>query len=217
MSLSIVLADDHQMVRQGLRCLLEEVSDFHVVGEAADGRAVAPLIAKLVPDVLILDLMMPGLNGLDVTRLVCSHTPHPAVVVLSMHANEAYVLEALRAGALAYVLKDASSDCLVKAIRTAAAGGRYFSPPLSEEAIEAYAEKLGSAATDPYQLLTVREREVLQLTTEGQSCTEIADRLFISARTVENHRANLMRKLGVRNQKELVRYAVERRSLLGQT
>ncbi len=110
MSLSIVLADDHQMVREGLRSLLEYVADFRVVGEAGDGRAVAPLVARLEPDVLVLDLMMPGLNGLDVARLVCSHTPHPAVVVLSMHSNEAYVLETLRAGALAYVLTDAGSD-----------------------------------------------------------------------------------------------------------
>jgi two-component system response regulator NreC len=217
MSLSIVLADDHQMVREGLRSLLEKVVDFRVVGEVADGKAVIPLLEKVQPDVLVLDLMMPGLNGLEVARQVCAHEPHPAVVVLSMHANEAYVLEMLRAGALAYVLKDVGSACLIEAIRTATAGGRYLSPPLNEEAIEAYADRLGNAATDPYQLLTVREREVLQLTTEGQSCTEIADRLFISARTVENHRANLMRKLRVRNQKELVRFAVERRSLLGQS
>jgi two-component system, NarL family, response regulator NreC len=217
MSLSIVLADDHQMVREGLRSLLEDVEGFKVVGEAADGRAVAPMVAELQPDVLVLDLMMPGLNGLDIARLVCSRKPHPAVVVLSMHSNEAYVLETLRAGALAYVLKDAGVDCLIQAIHSAVAGIRYLSAPLNEAAIEAYATRLGSAASDPYQLLTAREREVLQLTTEGQSCTEIADRLFISARTVENHRANLMRKLGVRNQKELVRYAVERRTLLGQS
>jgi two-component system, NarL family, response regulator NreC len=217
MSLSIVLADDHQMVREGLRSLLEEIEGFQVIGEVADGREVAPIVTELQPDVLVLDLMMPGLNGLDIARLVCSRKPHPAVVVLSMHANEAYVLETLRAGALAFVLKDVGVDCLIQAIHAAVAGTRYVSPPLNEAAIEAYAMRLGSAASDPYQLLTAREREVLQLTTEGQSCTEIADRLFISARTVENHRANLMRKLGVRNQKELVRYAVERRTLLGQS
>jgi len=216
MTLSIVLADDHQIVRQGLRALLSREADFRLAGEAADGHEALRLANTLRPDVIVLDLMLPGVGGLEVARQLRRGERPPRIVVLSMHSNEGYVLEAVRAGASAYVLKEAGADDLVRAIRAVAAGRRYFSPPLTEEAVEAYARKIGPAAADPYQSLTAREREVLQLTADGQSCTEIAERLFISARTVENHRANLMRKLGVRNQKELVRFAVERRALFGE-
>jgi two-component system, NarL family, response regulator NreC len=216
MALSVLLADDHQIVRQGLRALLAREPDFRLAGEAADGHEALRLAAELRPDVLVLDLMLPGVGGLEVTRQLGRFEKPPRVVVLSMHSNEAYVLEAVRAGAAAYVLKEAGADELVRAIREVAAGRRYFSPPLTEADIEAYARKIGPAAADPYQLLTAREKEVLRMTADGQSCTEIAEKLFISARTVENHRANLMRKIGVRNQKELVRYAVERRALFGE-
>jgi DNA-binding NarL/FixJ family response regulator len=216
MSLAILLADDHQIVRQGLRALLTREQDFRLVGEAADGHEALRLAATLRPDVLVLDLMLPGPGGLEVARQLSRSGKPPRIVVLSMHSNEAYVLEAIRAGASAYVLKEAGADDLVRAIRAVVAGRRYFSPPLTEESVEAYARKIGPGSADAYQSLTAREREILQLTADGQSCTEIAERLFISARTVENHRANLMRKLGVRNQKELVRYAVERRTLFGE-
>jgi DNA-binding NarL/FixJ family response regulator len=210
MTWTLLLVDDHQMVRQGLRALLAREPDLRLVGEAAEGLEAVRLAERLRPDVLVLDLMMPGLNGLDVTRQVARRVPETRVVILSMHAHEAYVLEALLAGAAGYVLKESSSDELVKAIRAVTAGQHYLSPPLSDEALGAYRRKIGSLPPDPYHTLTAREREVLQLTTEGQSGAAIAERLFISPRTVETHRANLMRKLKVRNQKELIRYALQR-------
>jgi DNA-binding NarL/FixJ family response regulator len=205
-----MLADDHQIVRQGLRALLQTEPDLQLVGEAADGLETVRLVDKLQPAVLVLDLMMPGLNGIEVTRQVARRSPQTRVVILSMHSSEPYVVEALRAGASAYVLKESGAGELVKAIREVAAGRRYFSPPISEHALGAFVQQVEGAPLDPYHKLTAREREVLQLTAEGQSGNEIARRLFISARTVESHRANLMRKLAVRNQKELVRYALQR-------
>ena len=210
----IVLADDHHVVRQGLRSLLEAEPDFSVVGETGDGVEAAQLAERLRPDVLVLDLMMPGLNGLEVTRQVSQRSPQTRVVILSMHANEAHVLEALRAGAAAYVLKESTSAELVRAVHEAVAGRRYLSPPLSERAIEVYLQKAKPAALDPYETLTTREREVLHLVAEGHTNAEIAERLFISRRTVETHRANLMRKLGLRTQTDLIRYALRRGILL---
>jgi DNA-binding NarL/FixJ family response regulator len=207
---TIVLADDHHVVRQGLRALLEGEPDFRVVGEAGDGLAVLDLVKRLEPDVLIVDVMMPGLNGLEVTRQVCQRSPQTRVVVLSMHANEAYVIETLRAGAAAYVLKESTSDELVRAVRRAVAGHRYLSPPLSERAIEAYVQKAESAPLDPYETLTTRERQVLQLAAEGHTNADIAARLFISPRTVETHRAKLMRKLKLYTRTDLIRYALQR-------
>jgi len=207
---TIVLADDHHVVRQGLRSLLEAEPDFSVVGEAGDGLEAAQLVERLQPDVLVLDMMMPGLNGLEVTRQVGQRSRRTHVVILSMHANEAHVLEALRAGAAAYVLKESTYAELVHAVREAVAGRRYLSPPLSERAIEAYMKKAESDALDPYEMLTAREREVLHLVVEGHTSAEIADRLFVSRRTVETHRANLMRKLGLSTHTDLIRYALQR-------
>lgn len=210
MPLTLLLADDHQILRQGLKALLQVIPDFRLVGEAADGPETIRLVEKLQPDILILDLMLPALNGMEVTRHVTRRWPRTRVVILSMHANEAYVVEALRAGAVGYVLKEGGADELLKAIRHAAAGERYLSPGISEAALGTYVQITEGAALDPFETLTFREREVLQLTVEGHSATEIAELLFISRRTVESHRANLMRKLGVRNQKELTRYAVQK-------
>jgi len=207
---TVVLADDHRVVRQGLRALLEAGGRFCVVGEAGNGLEVARLVERLRPDVLVLDLMLPGLNGLEVTRRVKQLSPKTQVVILSMHNDESYVLEALKNGAAAYVLKDSSAEELVKAIGEAMAARRYLSPPLSEAAIEAYLGRAAAGAADPYESLSSREREVLQLAAEGHTNAKIGRRLFISPRTVEIHRANMMKKLGIRNRIELVRYALKR-------
>lgn len=207
---TIVLADDHHIVRQGLRALLEAEPDFDLVGETGDGLEAVQLAERLRPDVIVLDLMMPGLNGLEATRQIAARAPQTRVVILSMHANEAYVLEALRNGAAGYVLKDSSAAELVRAVREVVAGRRYLSPPLSERAIEAYVQKAQETPQDPYDTLTNREREVLHLAAQGHSSAEIAVRLSLSPRTVETHRAHLMRKLGLRSQTDLIRYALQR-------
>lgn len=210
MAVRIVLADDHPVVRLGIRNLLEAEPEFEVVGEAADALQVIPQVEALRPDVLVLDLIMPGLNGLEITRRLAHSAPRTRIVVLSMHANEAYVIEALRNGASGYVLKGSDSSQLVHAIHDVLAGKRYLSPPLSEQAIEMYVEKAAGAPLDPYETLSSREREVLHLAAEGHTSPEIATRLYISTRTVETHRAHLMRKLNLRSQTDLVRYALRR-------
>jgi DNA-binding NarL/FixJ family response regulator len=207
---TIALADDHHIVRHGLRALLETERDFRIVGEASDGIEAVRMAESLKPDVLIVDLMMPGLNGLEVTRQTGQVSPRTRVIILSMHTNEAYVLEALRKGATGYVLKDTHASDLVQAVREVAAGRRYLSPPLTERAIELYIQKAEIATLDIYDTLTTREREVLQLAAEGYTNAEIAARLFISPRTAETHRANLMRKLGLRTHTDLIRYALKR-------
>ncbi len=207
---TIVLADDHPVVRQGLRALLQAEADLQVMGEAGNGLEAAQLVERLRPDVLIVDLMMPGLSGLEVTRQVRERWPQTRVVILSMHSDEAYVLAALRQGASAFVLKDASAADLLEGVRAAAAGRRYLSPPLSERAIDAYVQKVAAATLDPYETLTGRERQVLHLVAEGRSSAEIAGRLSISPRTVDTHRVNLMRKLGLHTQADLIRYALKR-------
>ncbi len=208
--ITLILADDHDVVRLGLRRLLEAETDLNVIGEASDGLQVLPMVERLRPDILVLDLVMPGLNGLEVVRQVKKRVPKTHVIVLSMHANEAYVFEALRNGAVAYVLKGSNGSELVQAIRSVLAGQRYLSPPLSERAIQTYIEKAEGVALDTYDRLTSREREVLQLAAEGHANAEIAERLFISRRTVETHRANLFQKLGLRSQTDLVRFALRR-------
>ena len=207
---TIVLADDHPVVRQGLRALLETEPDFRVVGEAGDGLEAVQLAGRLQPNVLVLDLMMSGLSGLEVTRQVTKRSPRIRVLILSMHADEAYVLESMRNGAAGYVLKDASAADLVQAVREVMAGHRYLSPPLSERAIERYIRKAQKSTQNAYETLTTREREVLHLAAEGHSNAAVADRLGISPRTAETHRANLMHKLGLRTQTDLVRYAIRR-------
>jgi two-component system response regulator NreC len=209
---TIVLAEDHEIVREGFRAILEAEGDFQVVGEAGNGLEAIRLTESLRPDVLIVDLMMPGLNGLEVVRRVRQHTPRTRCIVLSMHDNEAYVSEALRNGALGYILKDSGAAELKKAVRAVRFGQRYLGPPLSERSVEAYLRAaLGEdVAVDPYDLLTNREREIFQLTAEGLTSKEVADRLSISPRTVEKHRDNLMGKLGLHTQAELIRYAVKK-------
>jgi len=207
---TILLADDHHVVRQGLRALLEAEPDFSIVGEAADGLQVLEQVERLRPDVLVLDLMMPGLNGLEVMREITRRSLRTRVVILSMHSNEAYVLQALRSGVAGYVLKESTASDLARAVREAAAGRRYLSLPLSERAIEVYLEKAQMTTLDAYETLTSRERQILHLAAEGLGNSEIAARLSISPRTVETHRANVMRKLNLHSQTDLIRYALRK-------
>jgi DNA-binding NarL/FixJ family response regulator len=207
---TIVLADDHRIVRQGLNALLAAESDFKVVGEAGDGREALEQVRRLAPDVLVLDLMMPGLNGLEVARQLHKQTPKVGVVVLSMHDDEGFVLEALANGVSAYVLKDSNSSDLIQAVREAAAGRRYLSPPLSDRVIETYLQMAKVGTMDKHETLTTREREVLQLSAEGHTNSEIAARLGISTRTAETHRSRLMHKLALHTQADLIRYALRR-------
>ena len=209
-AIRIVLADDHHVVREGLRALLETEPDFSIVGEAADGLATVDLVERLKPDVLVADLMMPSLSGLEVARQVALRSPTTRVVILSMYANEPYVLEALRNGATGYVLKDSTGADLVQAVRQVLTGDRYLSPPLSARAIEAYVQKAEAGSLNIYETLTTREREILHLAAQGCSNAEVATRLSISPRTAETHRANMMRKLGLRTQADLIRYALRR-------
>ena len=207
---TVILADDHAIVRHGLRALLETEPGLSLIGEADDGLTAVRLVEQLKPDILIVDLMMPGLSGLEVTRQVRKCSPQTRIIVLSMHANEAYVLEALRNGALGYVLKGSEVKDLMHATREVAAGRRYLSPPLSERAIEVYMRKAEASVLDGYEILSTRERQVLHLAAEGLTNAEIGARLFISPRTVETHRARLMRKLELQSHAELIRYAIRR-------
>jgi DNA-binding NarL/FixJ family response regulator len=208
--ISIVLADDHHIVRQGVKVLLENDADFSVIGEASDGLKAVELAVRLKPNILVVDLMMPGLNGLEVTRQVSKLSPKTKILVLSMYMNEPYVIEALRNGAYGYVLKESNISDLIQAIREVMAGRHYLSPPLSERAIGTYLEQTKDTVLDPYNTLSTREREVLHLAVEGYSNAEIAAKLFISSRTAETHRANMMRKLDLHTQTDLIKYALKK-------
>jgi len=208
--ITIALADDHHVVRQGFKALLEAEKDFKLVGEAADGLDAVRLVEEKKPNILVLDLMVPRLHGLEVVRQLRKSTPDTRVIILSMHADEPYVMEALRNGACGYVLKDATATDLAQAVRTVAAGRRYLSAALAERAISGYVTHPGESDLDVYDTLTNREREILQLAAEGKTSIEIGKQLFISPRTAETHRANLMRKLSLRSQTDLVRFAIRK-------
>jgi two-component system, NarL family, response regulator NreC len=209
MTIRIVMADDHTMLRQGLKSLLAEEPDFQILGEAGDGLEAVKLVERLKPDVLVVDVMMPGMNGLEVTRQVHERLPDIKIIVLSMHAREAYVLEAIRNGASAYVLKDSQANDLVNAIRDVIQGRRFLSPPLTERLIGDYFEK-AQQVPDPFDALTTREREVFQLVAEGLTSSDIAGRMNVSARTVDVYRANIMHKLHLKTQTDLIRLALKR-------
>jgi DNA-binding NarL/FixJ family response regulator len=209
-SLSVLLAEDHPVVREGLRAMLEAEGDFQVVGQTGNSSDVGGMVEELHPDVLVLDLIMPGIGGLNALRELARRRLPTRVVVLSMYANEAYVLEALQNGAGAYVLKQSEAAELVRGIREVAKGRRYLSPPLSQRAVEAYAKRAkGTIATEEAEL-TAREKEVLTLVGQGFTSAQIGERLFISVRTVESHRSNLTKKLGLHSQAEMVRTALRR-------
>ncbi|MDH3943842.1 MAG: response regulator transcription factor [Anaerolineae bacterium] len=205
----ILLVDDHPVVRQGLRQILESDPAFTVVGEAADGLAALELVAALHPDVVILDLALPSLNGIEVARRIAKDRKTIRTLILSMHNNEAYVLEAFREGILGYVLKESATKDLVLAVKEVAAGRRYLSPPLSERSLQKFADRISSSSLDPYDTLTDREREILHLLADGLGRSQIAHRLKISARTFDTHRTNLMRKLNFDNPADLIKFALQ--------
>ena len=206
--LRVVLADDHALVRAGFRSLLEALAGVQVVGEAADGREALRLIGELRPDLALIDIAMPGLNGLEVVGRVAKEQPRTRVIVVSMHAQDEYVRRALVAGAAGYMLKHADGKELEMAIRAVAAGETWLSPSVSKKVVAAYSESARGGAKDPLELLTGRQREILQLIAEGHSRKEIAQRLQLSVKTVESHRAQLSERLGTRSTAELVRWAV---------
>ena len=207
----IVLADDHAVMRTGLRLVLERQADFTVVGEASDGREAVALVQRETPDVLVMDIGMPNLNGIEAARQVGAAAPQVAVVILSMHSDEAYVLRALKAGARGYLLKESAESDLIAAIRAVHAGKAFFSPAVSRMLVEDYVRQLQDREIeDSYELLTTREREILQLVAEGKSNKEVAAVLNLSLYTIETHRGNLMEKLGLHTVPELILYAVRK-------
>jgi DNA-binding NarL/FixJ family response regulator len=208
-SVTLLLADDHPIVRQGLRHLLESEPEFHIVAEAGDGIEALQKAELLKPDILVVDMMMPGVNGLEVLRQVKKISPATRTIVLSMQSADAYVVEALKNGAAGYVLKETGPSELVNAVREVVRGNQFLSAKLSERFLSS-GKKIENTPLDAYETLTPREREIFQMTAEGRTSTEIGDKLMISPRTVEVHRSNLTIKLGIKNQAELIRFAIRR-------
>ncbi len=207
----ILLADDHTVVRKGLRMLLESQEGFTVIADAANGRETVALAEKHLPDVVVMDVAMPILNGIEAARQITAKTPQVSVVFLSMHADESYVLKALKAGARAYLLKDSAEYDLISAIKAVAEGKAFFSPGISKMLVEDYMRQMREREVeDSYELLTTREREILQLLAEGKNNKEVANLLNLSLYTVETHRSNIFQKLNLHSSAELILYAVRK-------
>ncbi len=204
--ISVLLVDDHALLRAGLRALLETYSDIEVVGEAGDGEEAIRLVRALRPDVVLMDVGMPGMNGLVATRYILEENPATRVLILTQYSNKEYVLPLLEVGAAGYVLKQAADTDLVKAIRAVHRGDSFLYPPIARILMEAYASN--EQSTDPYETLTSREREVLVLVAQGHSNREIADILHISPKTVDVHRTRLMKKLDLHRVADITRYAI---------
>jgi two-component system, NarL family, response regulator NreC len=212
MKIKLVIADDHDIVRAGLRFLLERQEDMEILGEAADGRQAVRLAEELNPSVIVLDIAMPQLNGIDAATQIMRRDPDVKVIVLSMYADEEFIVRALTAGVKAYLLKDAVQADLVRAVRAVATGKSFFSPAIAQTLAEDYVRQLQSKGMeDSYELLTDREREILQLLAEGKSNKEVASVLNVSPYTVETHRTHLMQKLNLHNTAEIVLYAVRKK------
>jgi DNA-binding NarL/FixJ family response regulator len=209
--LRIFLGDDHALLRSGLRKILQERPDWEVIAEAGDGREAIRQLVDVRPDIAILDIGMPLLNGIEVTRQIVRRLPDMRVLILSMHANEAYIIQALKAGAKGYLLKDSADTELIRAVEAVTAGKSYFSPAVSKVMLDDYVRHLADKGlTDRYDSLSEREREVFQLVAEGRSNKEVAALLSVSSATIETHRAHILQKLNVHSAAELVLYAVRR-------
>jgi two-component system response regulator NreC len=207
----ILLADDHNVMRDGLRLLLERQPGFAVVGEASDGRQVVALAEEHRPDVVVMDIAMPNLNGIEAARRIVAHHPKVAIAILSMHFDESYVIRSLKAGARAYLLKDSAKADLIQAIQAISQGKSFFSPRISSILKEDYMRLMADrGAEDSYDLLTTREREILQLIAEGKSNKEVAAQLYLSLYTVETHRTHILQKLNLHSVPELILYAVRK-------
>jgi two-component system, NarL family, response regulator NreC len=211
MPIRILIADDHEVVRDGVRALLEKQTDMEVVGEASDGREAAQMAEELRPDVVVMDVGMPNLNGIDATRRILAEDPQIAVVILSMHQDESYVLRSLKAGAKGYLLKESLRRDVLEAIRAVSQGRSFLTRKISRMMQEDYIQEMEQRGLeDSYDLLTDREREVLQLAAEGKPNKEIAGALSISLTTVETHRTHILQKLGLHSVPELILYAVRK-------
>jgi two-component system, NarL family, response regulator NreC len=207
----ILLADDHNVIREGLRGLLERQPGLEVVAEAGDGRQAVALAQEYLPDVAIIDIAMPGLNGIEATSSIVASCSQTSVIILSMHCDESYVLRALKAGARAYLLKDSLKADLIAAVRGVVLGHSHFSPKVSQLLQEDYVREMAEKQKDDsYELLTAREREILQLAAEGNSNKDIANRLNLSLYTVDTHRSHILRKLNLHSVPELILYAVRK-------
>lgn len=210
LAIRVLLADDHAVVREGLRLLIETHRDISVVGEAADGREAVSLVKQLQPDVVVMDITMPDLNGIVATRQIRNCCPSTQIVILSMHASTEHISQALRAGAKGYLLKEAAGKEVVQAIRAAHAGNRYLSRHITERVIEDYVRKSESVSeVSPLERLSSREREILQLVVEGKANPEIANLLCLSVKTVETYRSRFMEKLDIRDLPSLVKFAIQ--------
>ena len=210
MSIRIILADDHKITRQGLRSLIDENNDMEVIAEAENGRDAVELTKQLRPDIVIMDVSMPDLNGVEATRQIIQDNPQMRIIALSMHSDTLFVSEMLKSGASGYLLKDCAFEELEQAIRTVNESKAYLSPSISGIIVEDYLHRLSKAELSSTEVLTDREREVLQLIAEGQSTKQIALKLHISAKTVETHRRQIMNKLDMHTVAELTKYAIRK-------
>jgi len=208
MSIKVLLVDDHAIIREGLRSLLEKQPDIEVVADTDDGRKALELVRELSPDIVIMDVTMPRLGGIEATRQITGEFPDVKVIALSIHSRRRFVADMLSAGAAGYILKECLFDELVAAIQAVAAGGRYLSPRITEVVVDDYVKRLSSGAEAPSASLTSREREVLQLVAEGKSTKQIALELHVSTKTIEANRRQIMEKLGMHSVAELTKYAV---------
>lgn len=206
----ILVADDHAILRAGITALLQLHSDFEIVGEAGDGHEAIARTQALRPDVVLMDIGLPGMDGIAAAEVIATSCPATRIVILTQHENREYVLPALKVGAAGYVLKRAPDDSLVRAIREVFAGGIYLDPRISGVLVDDVRRHAKGEASDPYDTLTERERQVLILLASGGTYSEVAEELFISIKTVEFHRANLIRKLGISKSADLTRFAVQR-------
>ncbi|MBN2593966.1 MAG: response regulator transcription factor [Sedimentisphaerales bacterium] len=208
MNIRVLLVDDHSIIREGLRSLLEKQPGMEVVADTDDGRKAFDLVRELLPDIIIMDITMPGLNGIEATRRIVDEFPAVKVIALSIHSKRRYVADMLSAGAAGYVLKECLFDELVQAIKAVAAGGRYLSPRIADVVVSDYVKRLSTTPESPFEALKTREREVLQLVAEGKSTKQIALDLHLSTKTIEANRRQIMEKLNIHSVAELTKYAV---------